>query len=41
MEDPALPALRKRYTGEALADKVADTICVFGLQEKYKLMFNL
>lgn len=31
----ALPALRKRHTGEALADEVADTIYVFGLQEKY------
>jgi hypothetical protein len=30
----ALPALRKRHTGEALADEVADTVCEFGLQER-------
>ncbi|OAA37034.1 Ribonuclease H-like protein [Metarhizium rileyi] len=30
----ALPALRKRHTGEALADEVADTICAFGLQDR-------
>ncbi|KAL6405347.1 Ribonuclease H-like protein [Ilyonectria robusta] len=30
----ALPALRKRHTGAALADEVADTICAFGLQER-------
>lgn len=31
----ALPALQKRHTGEALADEVADTICAFGLQNRY------
>jgi len=36
----ALPALRKRHTGAALADEVADTICAFGLQERYKTMPN-
>ncbi|OAQ58230.1 ribonuclease H-like protein [Pochonia chlamydosporia 170] len=30
----ALPALRKRHTGAALADEVADTICAFSLQHK-------
>lgn len=34
----ALPALRKRHTGEALADEVADTICEFGLQDRYRFM---
>lgn len=34
----ALPALRKRHTGAALADEVADTICAFGLQDRYKPM---
>ncbi|KJZ69052.1 hypothetical protein HIM_11563 [Hirsutella minnesotensis 3608] len=29
-----LPALRKRHTGAALADEVADTICAFGLQDR-------
>ncbi|KAH7461670.1 hypothetical protein FOMA001_g9234 [Fusarium oxysporum f. sp. matthiolae] len=29
----ALPALRNRHTGAALADEVADTICAFGLQD--------
>jgi hypothetical protein len=37
---PCLP-LRKRHAGEALADEVADTICAFGLQERYKLAFNM
>jgi hypothetical protein len=32
----ALPALRKRHTGAALADEVADTICTFGLEDKYR-----
>ncbi|KAH7461835.1 hypothetical protein FOMA001_g18917 [Fusarium oxysporum f. sp. matthiolae] len=30
----ALPALRNRHTGAALADEVADTICAFGLQDR-------
>ncbi|KAJ6436427.1 putative phosphoketolase [Purpureocillium lavendulum] len=30
----ALPALRKRHTGAALADEVADTICAFDVQER-------
>ncbi|KAF5121007.1 putative AC transposase [Metarhizium anisopliae] len=30
----ALPALRKRHTGAALADEVADTVCAFGLQDR-------
>ncbi|EFZ03855.2 hAT family dimerization domain protein [Metarhizium robertsii] len=30
----ALPALRKRHTGAALADEVADTICAYGLQDR-------
>ncbi|KAK4078867.1 hypothetical protein Purlil1_11805 [Purpureocillium lilacinum] len=30
----ALPALKKRHTGAALADEVADTICAFSLQER-------
>jgi hypothetical protein len=30
----ALPALRKRHTGAALADEVADTICAFSLQNR-------
>lgn len=34
----ALPGLRKRHTGAALADEVADTICAFGLQDRYKTM---
>lgn len=36
MEDSllALPALRKRNTGAALADKVADTICAFSLRNR-------
>ncbi|KJZ68971.1 hypothetical protein HIM_09781 [Hirsutella minnesotensis 3608] len=29
-----LPALRKRHTGAALADEVADTICAFDLQDR-------
>ena len=36
----ALPALRKRHTGEALADEVADTMCAFGLQDRYRTMVN-
>lgn len=32
----ALPALRKRHTGAALADEVADTVCAFGLQDRYE-----
>lgn len=38
----ALPALKRRHTGEALADEVADTIYMFELQEKYIswLVFN-
>ncbi|KAJ6437118.1 LOW QUALITY PROTEIN: Major facilitator superfamily domain, general substrate transporter [Purpureocillium lavendulum] len=30
----ALPALRERHTGAALADEVADTICAFDVQER-------
>ncbi|EFY95405.1 Ribonuclease H-like protein [Metarhizium robertsii ARSEF 23] len=30
----ALPALRKRHTGAALADEVADTICAFSLRNR-------
>jgi hypothetical protein len=37
----ALPVLRKRHTGEALADEVADTMCEFGLQGKYRFASNL
>jgi hypothetical protein len=33
----ALPALRKRHTGTALADEVADTICAFDVQERYTM----
>lgn len=36
----ALPAFRKRHTGAALADEVADTICAFGLQDRYETMAN-
>jgi hypothetical protein len=32
----ALPAVRKRHTGAALADEVADTVCAFGLQDRYE-----
>jgi hypothetical protein len=31
----ALPGLRKHHTGAALVDEVADTICAFGLQDRY------
>lgn len=32
----ALPALRKRHTGAALADEVADTVFAFDLQHRYE-----
>ena len=37
----ALPALRKRYTGEALADEVTDTMFAFGLQDRYKVIATI
>jgi hypothetical protein len=42
IEDPfGLACPQECYTGEALADKVADPTCAFGLQEGYRLAFNL
>ena len=37
----ALPALKKRHTGEALADEVTDTMFAFGLQDRYKVIATI